>query len=68
MAAPPASPIVFRKQTLAERFLLLMPSRRRASEERLGQAIAALDDPTLPCVIEGRVIPDGFGSFIEPPR
>jgi hypothetical protein len=40
----------------------LSPRYRRESDARLKAAISALvNDPSLPCEIEGVVIPNGYG-------
>jgi hypothetical protein len=55
--------ITFRRMSLWQRLLLRIPSRRRAYEASLLAAITTLvRDPSLPCEIEGRVIPHGFGG------
>lgn len=55
--------ITFERRSLWQSLLRLIPAERRRQDARLEQAIARLvADPTLPCVIEGRIIPDGFGE------
>jgi hypothetical protein len=49
--------------TFIERLLLLIPSRRRTYEARMLKIMAVLmRDPTLPCKVEGVIIPHGFGK------
>ena len=56
--------IEFRPRTLRERFWrLVSPTRRRRQDAALEEAIRELvGDPSLPCMIEGRVIPNGYGT------
>ena len=55
--------ITFRRMSLWQRLLLRLPSRRRAYEANMLAAMTILmRDPSLPCEIEGRVIPHGFGA------
>lgn len=55
--------IEFRRMTLCERLKRLVPSYRRAHDERLRLAIQTLmDRPQDPCLIEGIFVEDGFGS------
>lgn len=59
--------IEFRRMSFLEGLLLVIPSRRRAYEAQLHAAIKELvDDPRLPCRIEGKTIPHGFG--VQEPR
>ena len=55
--------IAFRRRTLLERLLRLIPAYRRKQDEETAAAIRGLcADPSLPCEIEGEYIPDGFGG------
>jgi hypothetical protein len=56
--------IEFRPRTLRDRFWrLVSPTRRRRQDAALEEAIRKLvEDPSLPCMVEGRVIPDGYGG------
>lgn len=59
--------IEFRRMGILERLLLLIPFHRRAYEARLHAAITTLvANPELPCKIEGRTIPHGFGLLNLP--
>jgi hypothetical protein len=56
--------IELRKRTWQERLRRLWPPYRRQSDAALAMAIKQLvDDPTLPCVIEGRIIVSSFVSL-----
>jgi hypothetical protein len=56
--------IEFRPLTACEQFLrLIWPPYRRREEAAMEDAIRRLvDDPALPCVIDGRVVPNGYGA------
>ena len=56
--------IEFRQRTLPKRVLyLLWPPYRHRADAALREAIERLvDDPSQPCVIGGRLIPDGYGA------
>jgi hypothetical protein len=56
--------IEFRPLTACERFSrLIWPPYRRRKEAAMEDAIRRLvDDPSLPCVIDGRVVPNGYGA------
>jgi len=55
--------IELRQRSIWERFMRLWPAERRRQDARLEAAIDRLvRDPTLPCSIEGVVIPHGFGE------
>ena len=55
--------IRLRRRTLLESFLRLVPSIRRQQDADLHAAIKRLiDDPDLPCEIEGHFIPNGRGA------
>jgi hypothetical protein len=60
----PRDMIGFRRMTLWQRFLLwISPKRRRKYEADLRAAIDHLvKHPEEPCSIEGKIIPDGFGT------
>jgi len=54
--------MVFKQRTLWGRLLRLIPSRRRRQDAALEAAITRLmNDPGLPCVVEGTLIPNGYG-------
>lgn len=54
--------ITFRRRTLREEFLRLFPRYRRQQDAALKEAIKRLvDEPDLPCKIDGVEILDGFG-------
>lgn len=55
--------ITFRKRSIIEQLLRVFPSVRKRQDEGLRSAIKALmDDPDLPCVIDGVFVQDGWGS------
>ena len=55
--------IVFREKTLVERLLDLIPSRRKARQEAMREAIRSLvADPSAPCKIGGEIIKNGYGK------
>jgi hypothetical protein len=56
--------IAFRRRTLWEQFhRLVSPSYRRQQDVALYRAIGQMvNDPSLPCEIEGRLIPNGYGN------
>ena len=55
--------IRFHKGSAWERLLRLIPFFKRRQDQRLRLAITALvENPNLPCEIEGVVIPNGWGS------
>ena len=55
--------IRLRTRTLLERLLRLVPSIRRQQDADLKAAITRLvDDPDLPCEIDGHTIPNGRGA------
>jgi hypothetical protein len=55
--------IGFRQQTLPERVMRwLSPAYRERQDAAMREAIRRLvDDPSLPCMIGDRLIPDGYG-------
>jgi len=54
--------IAFRRRTVWQRIVRLIPAQRRQQDAEVEDAIRRLmADPSLPCEIEGRVIPDGYG-------
>jgi hypothetical protein len=58
---------MFKEMNLWEKLAIrLFPGRRRKYEQDLKRAIEYLvNHPEAPCVIEGEVIPDGFGGRRE---
>jgi hypothetical protein len=55
--------ICFERRSVWQSLLRLVPSLRRRQDAELEAAIARLvADPNLPCMIEGRLIPDGHGA------
>ena len=56
--------ITFRKQTLWERVLLrISPTYKRKHDERMRAVLRyLLDNPDMPCKIEGEISPNGRGS------
>lgn len=55
--------ICFRKRILLEGLLRLIPAIRKRQDAELKEAITKLlKDPSLPCKIEGTIIPDGYGN------
>jgi hypothetical protein len=56
--------IHLKSMTLRKRLLCLVwPAYRRRHDAALREAIRALvQDPSLPCMIEGRLIPNGYGA------
>lgn len=58
--------IEFRRRSLWQRLLRLIPAFRRRQDAALREVIERLvDDPSLPCVIEGRLVPNGYGAPIR---
>jgi hypothetical protein len=56
--------IALRRRTLWERLLRIVPAVRRKQDTKLKAAIKRLmDDPELPCAIEGTIIPNGWGGY-----
>jgi hypothetical protein len=54
--------IRLRHRTLLERLMRLVPAIRRRQDNDLQAAIKQLvDDPDLPCEINGKLIPNGRG-------
>ncbi len=55
--------IAFRPRTLWESLrYTFSPAYRRQRDDAMQQAIRELvEQPDLPCSVDGRVIPDGFG-------
>lgn len=61
--------ITFRRMSIIDRLLLLLPSRKRAYDRDMLDAMTRLiNNPFLPCEIDGRVIPHGFGSSWTSPH
>ena len=55
--------LVFERRTLWQELLRLVPLYRRRQDAQLERAIARLmADPGLPCVVEGELIPNGYGG------
>ena len=55
--------IKLRRRTRLERLLRIVPAIRRRQDADLKAAIKRLvDDPDLPCEIDGIVIPNGRGG------
>ena len=55
--------IVFRRRTLWEKLLRIFPSVRRRQDAALEESIRRLvENPWMPCEIEGQVIRNGFGG------
>jgi hypothetical protein len=55
--------IQFRRRTWLERIQRLVPAIRRRQDADLRAAIKRLvEDPDLPCEIEGKYIPNGRGG------
>ena len=55
--------IRLRRRTLLARLLRFVPAIRRREDANLAEAIRRLvDDPDLPCEIDGIVIPNGRGD------
>lgn len=58
--------IRFKKMSLLERVKRLNPRYRKRREAELERVIRELvADPSLPCEIEGEVIPDGDGGRVS---
>jgi len=55
--------IIFKKRTLLESILNLWPPRKKREEKRTMEAIKYLiDNPAAPCVVNGYLIPHGYGE------
>lgn len=55
--------IQLRQRTIWQRFGRLWPPELRRQDLALEIAIEALcDDPSLPCMVDGVLIPHGYGS------
>jgi len=55
--------ITFKRPNPYQMLLRLIPAYRRRQDAKLREAVAQLmADPSLPCVIEGKLIPNGYGS------
>lgn len=63
LRAARAQLIRLRRRTLFERLLRIVPAIQRRQDANLKAAIKRLvDDPDLPCEIDGIVIPNGRGG------
>ena len=59
----PSDMIQLRERTLRQRLTRLWPPARRRQDAALEAAIRKLvDDPSLPCMVDGVLIPHGYGS------
>ena len=57
--------ITFRKRTLWEKLLRLVPSYKRKQDKELEDAIKILmENPAMPCIIGDTIIPDGYGTSL----
>lgn len=55
--------IAFQRRGWWATLLRLIPAQRRRQDARLEAAIWRLvADPSLPCLIEGRLVPHGYGD------
>ena len=60
--------IEFRRRTLGERVMRLWPPYRRRQDEALRKAIEKLmGQPWRPCLVDGVLIPNGYGARAVPP-
>jgi hypothetical protein len=55
--------IAFHRASIWQRLVRLWPARRRQQDADMAAAIAYLvDNPDAPCVVEGQLIPHGYGE------
>lgn len=54
--------IAFKKQTLIQRLLMLIPSYKRKRDKELEDAIRTLiKNPSMPCMVGDEIIANGYG-------
>lgn len=55
--------ITFKRRALWDKIRCIYPPYRREQDARIEAAISVLiDDPSMPCNIEGEIIPNGYGG------
>jgi hypothetical protein len=56
--------IIFSRRSFIDRLLRVIPSYRRKQDEALRDAIKLLmDNPDMPCIIGGEIVPNGYGDY-----